>query len=227
MSIGDSQTAIISLGISCQSARQIRDCRQSVSGLLGADLQPERHFFDGLISPLGGLAQLFADGFPMFERDSLTAGPGHPTWNPYGFRFLHHFRDAFGRIDLEGSYRHEHGRFSHLKTKFDALRSRARIVFVISNSQNNLDEVGVETGVAGFDFRSGGIDHLQRAVDAYLGRSCEFLIVSYPERCGDLRHPNLYLLTRDQTEWVGDKAQWRAVFSAFLGQGAGALRSAG
>lgn len=217
MSAGSETTAIISLGMSCQSARQIRSSLEILSAALGEELVPERHFFDGLISPVDGLARLFEDGFPLFRREDIAAGPGHPTWQPYGIRFLHHFRpEPESPADIDGWFDHDLSRFRHLRGKFEALGARRRLVFVISNTQNNLDLVARQVCLETLHFDLQELTRLQQAVDGFFGRSCEYLVVAHPERHGGADLPELTVLEADDSEWTGDKAQWRALFRRYL-----------
>ncbi|MBD8892931.1 hypothetical protein [Roseibium litorale] len=216
MSAGSPHTAIVSLGMSCQSARQIRTSLEILSEALGETLEPERHFFDGLISPVAGMAQLFEDGFPIFRREDIADGPGHPTWQPYGLRFLHHFREEGQAADIDAHFAGDLSRFTYLRGKFKALADRPRVVFVISNSQNNLSEVAEETDIEDLTFVEEDLLRLQRAVDLWLGRPCEYLIVSHPERHGGISLPELTILDPDDSEWTGDKRQWRSLFRDYL-----------
>ncbi|WP_417685568.1 hypothetical protein [Roseibium sp.] len=220
MSVGSPNTAIVSLGMSCQSARQIRSSVEIMSDALAEEFVPERHFFDGLISPIAGMAQLFEDGFPIFKRGDITPGPGHPTWQPYGIRFLHHFRaEPGGNADIAAHFDEDLSRFSYLRDKFVALKKRHRVVFVISNSQNNLDEVARDTGIERLHFDRGELERLQKAVDAFMGRACEYLVVSHPKRHGGVELPHLAILEADDSEWTGDKKQWRKLFRRYLQTG--------
>ncbi|MBO0345829.1 hypothetical protein J0X15_11415 [Roseibium sp. CAU 1637] len=220
MSAGSDTTAIVSLGMSCQSARQIRTSIEVLSEVLAQAFQPERHFFDGLVAPVAGLAQLFEDGFPLFDRVAIVDGPGHPTWNPYEIRFLHHFRpEPEAAADIDGWFENELSRFTHLRAKFERLRQRERLIFVISNSQNNLDLVARDTGIEKLDFDADELKRLQVAVDGFFGRACEYLVVSHPERHGGTELPELRILQADDSEWTGDKRQWRELFRDYLAKG--------
>lgn len=216
VSAGSSHTAIVSLGMSCQSSRQIRTSLDVLSAALGEPIERERHFFDGLIAPVGGIAALFENDFPLFTRDEIEPGPGHPTWQPYGIRFLHHFREEDEDADIDAHIDEELSRFGYLREKFADLTNRRRVVFVISNSQNNLTEVADETEMGSIAFHPGELSRLQKAVDRFLGRACEYLVVSYPDRHGGISHPELTVLEPDDSEWTGDKAQWRALFQDYF-----------
>ncbi|WP_417666576.1 hypothetical protein [Roseibium sp.] len=221
MSAGSPNIAIVSLGMSCQSARQIRSSIEIMSDALQEEIVPERHFFDGLISPVAGMAQLFEDGFPIFARKDIAPGPGHPTWQPYGIRFLHHFRaEPEAEADIDAHFEEDLSRFSYLRSKFIALKKRPRIVFVISNSQNNLDEVARDTGIERLHFDKGELLRLQKAVDGFLDRPCEYLVVSHPKRHGGVGLPHLAILEADESEWTGDKKQWRRLFHRYMETGA-------
>ncbi|TWI87553.1 hypothetical protein JM93_02119 [Roseibium hamelinense] len=130
MSAGGENTAIVSLGMSCQSARQIRKSIDVLSASLGEQVKPDRSFFDGLIAPITGMCRLFEDGFPIFSREQIIPGPGEPTWQPYGIRFLHHFRDEAGTADVLVQFEENLSRFSYLRQKFLRLRDRARVIFL-------------------------------------------------------------------------------------------------
>jgi hypothetical protein len=216
VSAGSSHTAIISLGMSCQSSRQIRTSLDVLSAALGETIERERHFFDGLIAPVGGMAALFEDDFPLFTRDQIEPGPGHPTWQPYGIRFLHHFRQEDEDADIDAHLDEELSRFGYLREKFADLTSRRRVVFVVSNSQNNLTEVAEETEMGSIAFQASELSRLQTAVDRFLGRACEYLVVSYPDRHGEITHPELTVLQPDDSEWTGDKVQWHALFQDYF-----------
>jgi hypothetical protein len=216
MSAVSENTAFISLGMSCQSASQIRKGAEVMSEALGETVEPDRHFFDGLISPVAGLAQLFEDGFPMFDRAALERDPDHPVWKPYGLRFLHHFRGEDGIPDIDRYYSEDLSRFSYLREKFLSLVETPRIVFVISNSQNNLDQVADETGLERLDFDNAELDRLQSAVDGFFGRPHEYLVVSHWQRHGGIRRPDMWILDADDSDWNGDKSQWRALFAEYL-----------
>ncbi len=216
MSAGSRHTAFVGLGMSCQSACQIRKSVEVLSAALGETVRPERHFFDGLISPVDGLARLFEDGFPIFGRETIEPGPGHPVWQPYGFRFLHHFRGEDNKADIDRYFAQDMSRFSYLRQKFLKLRERRRVVFVISNSQNNLDQVAVETGLERIAFDNAELDRLQKAVDGFFGRSLEYLVVTHTGRHRGISRPDLRILEADESEWIGDKRQWRSVFREYL-----------
>src|SRR5690606_14164822 len=128
---------------------------------------------------------------------------GHPTWSAYAIRFLHHFRDDDG-ADVDRFFASDLSRFTHLRDKFLALAGVPRLVFVISNSQNNLTEVAAETALERIDFDHDEVCKLREAVQAFLGRSCEFILVSTPDRRGSLVDPDLHLVAPDDSEWTGD-----------------------
>ncbi|WP_150524690.1 hypothetical protein [Roseibium sediminis] len=216
MSAQSGSTAIVSLGMSCQSSRQIRTHVDTFSGLLDQTFEPTRHFFDGLISPISGLADLFCDGFQLFTRDSIRPGPGCPTWMPYGIRFLHHFREADMPPDIDRFFEREHSKFGYLREKFIGLSEVERVIFVISNSQNNLSDVAFETEMACIKFNQSQLERLMKAVDNFLDRQCEYLIVSHPDRHGGVLDENIHVMKADESEWTGDKTQWRALFQSYF-----------
>ncbi len=216
MSASQGSAVIASLGMSCQSARQIRDNLDVISRRLNGEAAHDSQFFDGLIAPPVGLAKLFEDGFPLFSREDLDEGPGHPTWRPYGVRFLHHFREGEGAADIDRYFERDLSRFTYLREKFMRLKRARRLVFVLSNTQNNLDLVARETKLERISFDAAEVLRLQTAVQEFLGRACEFITVTSHERRGDLPSERVHILKPDDSEWTGDKRQWRAVFERSL-----------
>ena len=216
MSAQSGATAIVSLGMSCQSSRQIRTHVETFSELLDQTFEPTRHFFDGLISPIPGLAALFEEGFPLFSRDSIQPGPGYPTWMPYGIRFLHHFREEEGAPDIDRFFECERSRFGYLRAKFMRLAEAERLIFVISNSQNNLSEVAFQSQIPCIAFNQSQLERLMKAVDNFLDRRCEYLVVSHPERHGGVRDADIHVMKADESEWTGDKTQWRSLFQSYF-----------
>ncbi|WP_102868457.1 hypothetical protein [Pseudovibrio exalbescens] len=216
MSAAGKSTAVVSLGISCQSARQIRTHTELISSLLGEPVEHTSHFFDGLVTPPLGLAKLLDDGFPLFSRESLEDGPGHPTWQPYGIRFLHHFRGEEGVADIDAYFDNEVSRFTYLRRRFLQLRDAENLLFVISNSQNNLDEVAQETAMETIEFDQGQLETLKGSLARFFGRHWPLVVVTHEERVQDVSHDALHILQPDSTEWTGDKQQWADVFRRHL-----------
>ena len=205
--------AVISLGISCQGARQIRKNLDLLSTLTGVEMRHSSHFFDSLIAPVDGISALLRDGFPMFDRADIADGPGHPTWQPYGLRFLHHFRDRTGvEADIDAYFARDQSKFAHLRYKLFALRDVPNLIFIVQNTQNNLATVAPGIGLASIAFDAGGVAGLGEAVAGFLGRPHPMIILSYPDRIGDLDPAAVHLLTPDDSEWEGDKVQWQSVF---------------
>ncbi|MDX5592940.1 hypothetical protein [Pseudovibrio sp. SPO723] len=216
MSAAGQNTAVVSLGISCQSARQIRTHVELISSLIGEPVQHVSHFFDGLITPPEGLAKLLDDGFPLFTREQIEEGAGHPTWHPYGIRFFHHFRGEDGIADVNRYFENETSRFSYLKNRFLELRNAQHLLFVLSNSQNNLDEVAEETELGPFHFEQRHLEELKASLRAFFAKDCDLLVVSHEEKVVDVEYDHLHILEPDSSEWTGDKRQWAEVFRKHL-----------
>ncbi|MEO1199713.1 MAG: hypothetical protein AAFX39_10850 [Pseudomonadota bacterium] len=224
--IGDG-CAIVSLGMSCQGARQLRKNLGLLGDLTGGEMAHGSHFFDSLISPLEGIAQLLDDGFPMFSRQDIADGPGHPTWRPYGLRFLHHFREATGaEADIDVYFERDSSKFVHLREKFLNLRDVPRLIFIVQNSQNNLDDVAKTIGLNDITLSAATLRRLSASVGRFFGRPCPMIVASYRGRQGDVVLPDHAVLTRDDSEWEGDKAQWQALFAAEQGVLGGRVLSA-
>ncbi|MTI43353.1 hypothetical protein E1178_06990 [Roseibium hamelinense] len=86
---------------------------------------------------------------------------------------------------------------------------------MVSNTQNNLLDVARKTDIP-TAFSDQELERLQRAVDGFMGRSCEYLIVSCPGRYEGRSLPDLHHLAPDDSEWAGDKTHWRALFKRYF-----------
>ena len=55
------------------------------------------------------------------------------------------------------------------------------------------------------------VGRLRHAVEHYLGRPCEFILVSLDGRHAGNLADEVHVLSPDDSEWTGDKGQWRAL----------------
>jgi hypothetical protein len=63
------------------------------------------------------------------------------------------------------------------------------------------------------------VDALADQTDAYLGRACEYIVASYPDRIkghSSRSNVSVFALKPDDSEWMGDPVQWAALFQTVL-----------
>src|SRR5580692_5743681 len=148
MSIISAKVAVVSLGMSCQTTWQI----QSNARLLVELLHIAEPFaqggmpFDWLIAPPASVASMLAARclFPeCAEHLKLNFAPWWPAHNVY---YWHDFRLPDGSYELATGFQQTAAKYQYLLNKFVGLAGVERRIFVISNTQNNLDHVARTTG---------------------------------------------------------------------------------
>jgi hypothetical protein len=226
MSIVGDRVAVVSLGSSCQSAHQIKQNAGLLSALTGDELTPKRFPFDWVICPAARAAEWIRSG-DRFPQSPLELSPykqgGTFCWKKRGMFFWHDFRQQ-GVIDIEATFGPTRDKYARFFNSFDDLRNRERIVFVISNTQNNLVSVlGDDYQKGSFAFTPGNMRAVKQSAETALGRPCEMLVVTYGERSvptlensADERM-TVARIEPDDSEWKGDDAAWRVLFQRYFG----------
>ncbi len=203
------EIAVVSLGMSCQTAHQLRFNQPFLEDLgIGPEAIPA-NYFDWLICPPDSAARLLADGLPRFERKDIVL-KSQPFWETYRFYFWHEFRHR-EVIDVDTYFEIGRQKFDYLRERFLRLHLYRRLVFVLSNTQGNLPDVRAETGELDFMLDDRKIQALKNALEAYLGRSADFLVVTSKQRFeGPVGSGyDIEFFAEDTSEWKGDKVAWR------------------
>jgi hypothetical protein len=228
MSVIGDKAAVVSLGMSCQSGEQIRTHAELIMRLCGdPTMRIATSVFDNIIcTPASAARMLATDTFYPRDPAALSVSQG-AYWKALDVYFWHEYRlhkhhvleYLFGRVNKTRAYRELSGKYEHLAARFRSLRSREQLVFVISNSQNNLDDYAVETGI-GPMLAAEDVARLCDACDAYMGRPCDYILATYDDRLtGVPQRPNLrhFSLRQDDSPWRGDPAQWEWIFGSYFG----------
>ena len=227
MSAIGQKLAVVSLGMSCQSAWQI-DLNVNVIELVSGDsVAKSRLPIDWLICSPDSVGQMLrSDVFFPPSREQFTVSP-RPCWEERDVYFWHEFkrrqsglaRLLGNRFDIKGGYESVRQKYRYLAEKFRALKELERLVFVISNTQNNLTDVQKETGIIEYVLDLDEVARLCDECDRYFERRCEYLFVTYDERVrghSDRNNLAIFKLEPDETEWVGDQAQWNLLLSEYF-----------
>ncbi|MGN6585199.1 MAG: hypothetical protein ACTHJV_16000 [Rhizobiaceae bacterium] len=227
MSAVGEKLAVVSLGSSCQSAHQIKQNAGALSALTGDNLMPKRLPFDWLICPIARMAEWIGSGdrFPTSPLElSAYNQEGTFFWEKRGAFFWHDFRQR-RIIDVEGTFGLTGEKYRRFFNSFDDLRNKERVVFIVSNTQNNLPSVlgcDYEKG-GGFTFTQGNTRALKRSAENALGRPCEMVFVTYSGRSAptfeSVRSEGITVarIQQDESEWKGDDAAWQALFRRYFG----------
>lgn len=227
MSLVGTKAAIVSLGMSCQTTLQIDDHAELIAQAVGDDtLKPSSMPFDNLVcDPVAAARLLETDTFYPAGAAELALHRG-AFWVTHKVYFRHEctlrksrpIEYLRGKVDLARGYRDLAGKFAHLAEKLRRLAQLERLVFVISNTQNDLEEYRAEVGIDPV-VSADAIRRLCDACDGYFGRPCEYILASYETRMtGSASRSGLsqFTLRPDLSEWAGDHAQWRAVWTDYF-----------
>jgi hypothetical protein len=227
MSLLGSKVGVISLGMSCQSSHQIELHARLIAELAGdRSAKVSRFPFDNIIcSPQAAGRMLQADRFYPQAPEELAVSESGGYWREMDAHYWHEFRPIRSgilrrkKMDPAASFKRLTGKYGHTASKFRQLAGLPRLIFVISNSQNNLDMVARVTGNLDLVLDRSMINELADRTDAYFGRPCEYLFATYPDRvrgASQRSNVSVHELSPDGSEWMGDPAQWAAVFRKAL-----------
>ena len=230
MSLVGQKAAVVSFGISCQTTLQIDDHAELIAQAVGDEtLKKSSLPFDAVLThPTSTARMLDADMFYPASKDELRLHKG-ALWVKQDAYFRHEctlrkshpLEYLFGKVNLDRGYRELASKFAHLSQKFRRLRELERLIFVVGNSQNDLPEMQAEIGgVPGASIIS--MESMQRLCDAcdrYFGRPSEYILVTYPHLktgTGSRRGLSVVELTPDDSQWAGDHAQWKALWTDYF-----------
>jgi|GEM_PF-6059858 len=230
MSLVGQKAAVVSFGISCQTTLQIDDHVELIAQALGDEtLKKSSLPFDAVLTHPASTAQMLdADAFYPANKEELALYKG-AYWAKQQAYFRHEctLRKSHpleylrGKVNLDRGYRELASKFAHLSQKFRGLRELERLLFVVSNSQNDLPEMQAEidkdAGASVISLES--MQQLCDACDRYFDRPCEYILVTYPSLktgTGNRRGLTVFELTPDATQWAGDHAQWRALWTDYF-----------
>ncbi len=208
---------LISLGMSCQTAHQLRRLAALDSELNNNEsaLKVQSGIFDWLICPPLSVVSLLNNNIPDFTRQDLIIQNNRPYWPDHRLYFWHNFTDGKGRarqVHIDKNFEDELTRWRYLRDKFQALNP-ANTIFVISNIQNNLEtEVYEPSEHDQFQFTPAVIEQLEHSLAAFFGTTIgqnNLQVVTRHDRSkGLISRENTTLFPIDQNEWKGPKQPW-------------------
>ncbi len=218
--IGD-RTAVVSLGVSCQTAWQINRHVGLLSRLAGEALRRVSTPFDWLIMPPGAFVSWMEAGarFPA-SPDEIVVHPNF-RWPRHNLHFWHEFTQD-GVPALHATFARTRAKFDHLLDRLAAIRTRERRLFFVSNTQGNLDEVERVSPTLDFAFTQDAMGRLERAVRTAFGQDSEVHFVARADRldlAGNATGFNVHVLEPGASDVFGSDADWEAVFRAALDRG--------
>ena len=210
MSALGSRTAIVSLGCSCQTAWQVNKHAAGLSNLLEEELVIAGLPYDWLIMPPRALLSWLRSGdrFPGSPAEIVQ----HPNffWPRHGLHFWHEFT-VEGRPALMDRFNATRQKFAHLFVNLHRLHDLERRVFVVSNTQSNLDLVNAVSPGLDFTFTAAIIRELAATVDELIPGNNEFVFVADPTRVTEDVFESghaVHVLQSGNVDVLGDDGAW-------------------
>jgi hypothetical protein len=215
MSLLGATTAVVSLGASCQTARQIRLHGQLLAQAMGEALEPRSFPLDWMFAPPDAVARLLRSDIRVPPHAGELMQAQRPFWPRHGVWLWHDAPEEFGAMQERMQRRWD---------RFLALRALQRRVLVLSNTQNNLARVP-DIAPQRLDFRltAQRMRAVTEAAQALLGTAgTEVVFVAYAARISDDARGcglPLAILEPDATDHEGDAAQWGAALARLVRPG--------
>lgn len=208
-------TALVSVGISCQTAMQLEQNEAWIGDFLGGTPEFKTTPFDWLICGPSAACKMIEQRqfFPPSTAEldfHQRSGARMARWSG---RDCYYWHEAKAAADPDLA----RAKFEHLASNFDAVRKFRRRIFIFSNTQNNLSEVAAETGLD-IMLTDTLLDELRAVLTREFGSS-ELYAVSYADRNTVATPSNklaLFNIRPDASNVLGDSEEWRKVFSDIL-----------
>lgn len=219
MSLIGENVAIIGLGVSCQTKKQLVTHIPLLADLTGDEtLSVAGMPMDWLISPIRStisLLMLPPEGRTPTTPNELVVNK-RPYWPPHNLYFFHHFRDG-GGIEAGPAFDKTSEVFKARWRRFqDVVQSGRRLIFVASNTQIDLSDHAKNTGTFSHVENANHISELYQTLCAITGKDVELLFITHRDRYiedNDLpAGVTIDMHERLAPHWHGDPDLWAASF---------------
>lgn len=218
MALFGRRTAIIPLGVSCQTAHQIERAAPHIAEETGEIFTPESTPFDWRIVGVAGLGAMLLENNPYPASADELVGTKRPYWAKHRCHFWH---------DGAGNFAEFTAKQAHLWNNWRWIGCYERKVFVLSNTQNNLAEKSRTVG--GFDYLIDPLELVMLAsILAGLFERPELHVVTRKDLVTDLAQLapvarglkgvrlGVHLIETDASSWHGDDRLWDGALSAII-----------
>ena len=226
MSLIGEQVAVVSLGVSCQTAARINSEVRLIRALAGdPSMRVTALPLDWVLAPIMSTTEMLKDlgAFPALEEITFRgSGTGKPWWRRMNCYYWHAFDFLDGGPDLvDENYEQVRAKFRSMADKASSLRDGRRVVCVVSNTQPNLDEVVDAVGTLSSFVSGAELRALRAQVSHTFGDEAELVFVTHPELHTGVHVPGVSIVERPwdaSRYWTGSAHPWRDVFFEIFDQ---------
>jgi hypothetical protein len=222
MTVVGKEIAFVSLDVSCQTAFQINYHLPLLSSLVGDQgMRCCAMTSDWIIRDLKSTVNTIRDSCFFPESISeLEIKNGIPFWGKYNTLFWHDFNSSDDApVDMDrmvNVFDVVKSRYEHVTKSFNALISNKINVFVVSNTQNNLESEVNKSGDFDFFITKNTLVELQLVLNKrFPNSSNRLLVISYKDKIeSDIKIPNVGVvyIAPDESRWEGSKTAWASAF---------------
>jgi hypothetical protein len=230
MALVGKSTAVVSLGVSCQTTFQIERARPLLVDRLDEELEEIGLPFDWRIQGPADVAAILRENNPYPQRAAELGGDRNRYWEKRRTWFWHEKWEDFARFSEKQA---------HLWANWGRVGRTKRQVFVASNTQNNLVDKARDFG--GFDFkvRLEDLFALQAQLETLFPapelhfvtrgklmvdlESFGFQVILEREHVVRVKRlaregVHLHILEPDRSQWQGPAAAWDQILDRIIRQ---------
>ena len=228
MALIGAKTAVVSLGISCQTTFQIERAEARISSALGEELVKASTPWDWRIVGPADVAGMLRDNNPYPADPKELGGDRRRYWARRRCWFWHDKWDDFARFSEKQA---------HLWANWGKITKTRRQVFIASNTQNNLAQKAAEVGGIEPRVRLADLFALQAQLEAMFPAPELHFVTRAPlmrdleafgfETIREREHwvrvktmaregVRLHQLPPDRTSWQGDPAGWEPILDRIV-----------
>lgn len=207
--------ALASVGISCQTAHQLRAHRTLVSGIIGEPIEDCSTPFDWLLCPVSAAKKMIlSDQYFPCERPALDS-KARPYWQSMDVHFWHEQFEDWSAAARKAA---------HVKRNWERIASSDRKVFVLSNTQNNIARILADppkkSGRKAYEpidrrMIAGDVLQLFSALGKAFGQ-IELHCVSNERMAVQSPGITFHHLGPDKSDWEGNDKAWHEVIREIL-----------
>ncbi|MGZ2411291.1 hypothetical protein ACUXST_000688 [Sphingomonas sp. F9_3S_D5_B_2] len=218
MSAMGERVAVMSLGHSCQTARQIEGNLDLLRSLTGDETLAKASLpFDWLISSAEGLSGMIRDrSFFPEDHTGFVADQDRLRLRAHDVLYWHVSRHlSKPGYRLFGDFQ---SKFRYTSSRFEKMGKLDRVVAVLSDTQPNLPWKEKNWKLRLTDTSVEEADGLRGTFEELVGRPVDLLMVSRnpkPERALPDRMA-YYEMEPEKDGWAGNGKKWAAVFSEYF-----------
>lgn len=208
-------TAVIPMGMSCQTAHQVEHRKAKLEIIVGEELEKIRTPFEWRIVGPADVAGMIRENNPYPASADELSGDGNRYWARRRCWFWHDKWDDFARFSEKQA---------HLWSNWGRIREASRKIFVLCDTQNNLARVLKPLGSKPPTVGAASLCILWRVLaDRFEGAELHFVTDDDDHRGGNLIYADrslapvrVHWIAPDRSSWQGDSTAWGRILDRIV-----------